>query len=129
MVEKALDQDEIEPAVELPPDLVEMRDFSEPETRVEVYRPVVCRVDSADHDMLPERHAALEQRRHQRRSDPAAARVGAHMHRMLDRVAIAGPAAAPVAERRESNDAALVCGDDRGKPGLPAPDKPGAPVF
>jgi hypothetical protein len=79
--------------------------------------------------MLAHRRAAFEQDQHERGPYSAAARVGANMHRMLNSVTIAAPAAAPVAERGEANDAARIRGDDHRKTAPSAHGQPSAPIL
>ena len=66
----------------------------------------------ADHDVLAEGRAALEQHAHQRRADALAAPAVGDVHGVLDREAVAGPGA-EVAEGGEAGDRRVVGAGDQ----------------
>src|SRR5213078_4529884 len=80
---------------------------SETATLVKADRSGVVRIDSADHDVLAERGGPRQQLGQEHRTDAATAAPQAHVHRVLDREAIARPGA-EVAEARVAEHAARV---------------------
>src|SRR5688572_21587772 len=66
----ALHEHEVEPAPELPADLLQMARLLETEALVHPDRAGVVGIDAGDHDVLAEGGAALQEHPHQRRADP-----------------------------------------------------------
>ena len=104
-----LHEDEIEPAPELPADLLRWPVCSKPRRSCMRIDPPLSASMPATITCLPSARAALEQHPHQRGADALAAPPVGDVDRVLDGEAVAGPGA-EVAECGEAGDGRRQCG-------------------
>src|SRR6516165_11535102 len=109
--QRALQENQIEPAVELVAHGAQAPGAREAEALVEADGSGIVRVHARDHDVLTEGARARDERAQQLRADAATASVGAHVERMLDGEAVAGPGA-KVTEAAERRDPLRVAHDE-----------------
>src|SRR5260370_13723948 len=92
--ENPLEEHQVEPALEFPSDLPEMRDLFEAELGVQLQARRVGRIDGGHHGMKAAGARDLDERAEDRGADSAAALFRGDIHRVLDRVEIRCPRSA-----------------------------------
>lgn len=127
-VKEQLHRDEVEPAAELVGDLVVMSDLDEAESLMKSNRTAVLGIDAADHHMYAGGPCPRQQRLNQGTAYAAASVISMHVHRMLDRIAIA-PARPPWTIRRESHGATVLIRNQHGKSFRGALTEPGGALL
>src|SRR5579863_3364467 len=80
--EPALQEDQVQPALELVADLAQVAALFKAEPLMKADRGGVGGIDAGDHDVFAERGGARQQSLHQQRADAAAAAGGAYVHGM-----------------------------------------------
>src|SRR5437588_8016223 len=91
--ENSLEEHQIEPALEFPADLAEMRDLFEAELGVKLQARRIGGVDAGHHRVIAPGARKLDERPQDRGADAAAASLRSDIDRVLDRVEIGGPGA------------------------------------
>src|SRR5713101_2429981 len=91
--ENPLEEHQVEPALEFPSDLPEMRDLFEAEFGVQLQARRVGRIDAGHHGMKAAGARDLDKRAQDGAADPSAALLRGYIDRVLDRVEIRGPGA------------------------------------
>lgn len=118
-LQQSLIENQVEPSVELSPDLRQVPDFREPQFLVQSHAGMVLAVDAGDHRVQSLRTRTVEQSAEQRYAEPSPADTRVEIDRVLDGVAITWPASKrPI--RRIADDVVVAAGDEH-RPSLRAP--------
>src|SRR5580693_2408915 len=126
--QKALHEDQVEPAIELAPHLAKVRHLRKPQLLMKFNRCSVVGVDAGDEDMLPQSGGSGNERFQQSASQAAAALPASNVHGMLDGISIAGPGS-KVAERSEAHDLPVRDRDQDRIPLFPSGSQPHQAIF